>query len=95
MTAFRAMKSAGFNMEDTHPGERRFENMLVLPMIVFAAVFIDRLLKIESLPIPKMKSRNLQRISFFRYGYVNSSMTFGQMLKMMRPDRHKNVMCYG
>lgn len=64
MTAFRAMKSAGFNMEDTHSGERRFENILETPMIVFAAVFIDRLLKIESLPIPNMKSRNLQRMSF-------------------------------
>ena len=70
-TAFRAMKSAGFNMEDTHLGERRFENMLVLLMIAFAAVFIDGLLKIESLPIPMMKSRNVQRMSIFRYGYVN------------------------
>lgn len=70
-TAFRAMKSAGFNMEDTHLGERRFENMLVLLMIAFAAVFIDGLLKIESLPIPMIKSRNVQRMSIFRYGYVN------------------------
>lgn len=70
-TAFRALKSAGFNMEDTHLGEKRFENMLVLLMIAFAAVFIDGLLKIESLQIPMMKSRNIQRISIFRYSYVN------------------------
>ena len=70
-TAFRAMKSAGFNMEETHLGVKRFENMLTLLMIAFAAVFIDGLVKIESLPIPMMKSRNVQRISVFRYGYVN------------------------
>ena len=70
-TAFRALKSAGFNMEETHLGVKRFENMLTLLMIAFAAVFIDGLVKIESLPIPMMKSRNVQRISIFRYGYVN------------------------
>ena len=70
-TAFRALKSAGFNMEDTHLGEKRFENLLTLLMIAFAVVFIDGLLKIESLPIPMMKSRNVQRMSIFRYGYVN------------------------
>lgn len=70
-TAFRALKSAGFNMEETHPGEKRFENMLTLLMIALAAVFIDGILKIEALPIPMMKSRNVQRMSIFRYGYVN------------------------
>lgn len=70
-SAFRALKSAGFNMEETHLGAKRFENMLTLLMIAFAAVFIDGLVKIESLPIPMMKSRNVQRISIFRYGYVN------------------------
>lgn len=45
--------------------------MLVLLMIAFAAAFIDGLVKIESLPIPMMKKRNVQRMSIFRYGYVN------------------------
>jgi hypothetical protein len=70
-TAFRALKSAGFNMEETHLGVKRFENMLTLLMIAFAAVFIDGLVKIESLPIPMMKNPNVQRMSIFRYGYVN------------------------
>ena len=69
-TAFRGMKSAGFNMEDTHLGEKRFENMLTLIMIAFAAAFIKGLLKIRSLPIPLMKKRLVKRISIFRYGYV-------------------------
>lgn len=70
-TAFRGLKSAGFNMEDTHLNETRFENMLVLLMIAFAAAFIKGLVKIQSLPIPLLKKRQVQRISIFRYGYVN------------------------
>ena len=93
-TAFRGLKSAGFNIEDTHLGVRRFENMLTLLMIAFAAVFIDGLLKIQTLPIPLMKKRLVRRISIFRYGYVDFSMTFGQMLKIGRVCRPKNVMYY-
>lgn len=57
-------------MEDTHLGEMRFENMLTLLMIAFAAVFIEGLVKIQTLPISLMKNRQVQRISIFRYGYV-------------------------
>ena len=70
-TAFRGLKSAGFNMDDTHLGATYFENMPTLLMIAFAAVFIDGLLKIQTLPIPLMKKRLVRRISIFRYGYVN------------------------
>ena len=70
-TAFRGLKTAGFNMEDTHLGEERFRNMLTLLMIAFAAAFIEGLLRIQTLPIPMMKSRTVKRISIFRYGYVS------------------------
>lgn len=69
-TAFRGLKSAGFNMEETHLNETRFENMLVLLMIAFAAAFIEGLIKIESLPIQIKKKSLVQRISIFRYGYA-------------------------
>lgn len=68
-------------MEDTHLGEKRFENMLALLMIAFAAAFIDGLVKIESLPIPMMKNRNMRRMSIFRYGYVNLSHDFWSNVK--------------
>lgn len=70
-TAFRGLKTAGFNMEDTHLGEERFRNMLTMLMIAFAAAFIEGLLKIQTLPIPLMSNRNVRRISVFRYGYIN------------------------
>lgn len=69
-TAFRGLKTCGFNIEDTHLGEKRFENMLTLAMIAYAAAFIQGLIKIRSLPIPLMKKREVKRISIFRYGYV-------------------------
>lgn len=70
-TAFRGLKTAGFNMEQTHLNGKRFENLLVLLMIAFAAAFIEGLVRIESLPIPLIKKRNVRRISIFRYGYIN------------------------
>lgn len=70
-TAFRGLKSAGFNMEDTHLGQERFDNMLTLLMIAFAAVFLEGLLKVQTLPIPLIRNKEVQRISIFRYGYVN------------------------
>lgn len=82
-TAFRALKSAGFNMEDTHLGEKRFENMLTLLMIAFAAAFIEGLLKIQNFPIPLMKKRQVQRISIFRYGYVSLLHEFWANVKNM------------
>lgn len=56
-------------MEETQPGERRLENMLALLMIAFAPAFIDSLVRIKSLPIPMMKSMNVQHMSIFRYDY--------------------------
>lgn len=58
-------------MEETNFEEKRFENMHILLMIAFAAALIDGLVKIVALPIPMMKSRNVQQISIFRYDYVN------------------------
>lgn len=69
-TAFRGLKTCGFNMEDTHLGKERFENVLTLVMIAYASAFIKGLIKIKSLPIPMIKKKEVQRISIFRYGYV-------------------------
>ena len=70
-TAFRGLKTAGFNMEDTHLNDKRFENMLSLLMIAFAAAFLEGLLKIQELPIPLKKKEHVKRVSIFRYGYVS------------------------
>ena len=43
-TAFRTMKSAGFNMEETHlTTDGRFQNMLAIVLIAYACAFIDGL----------------------------------------------------
>lgn len=94
-TAFRGrLKSAGFNMEETHLNQTRFENMLVLLMIAFGAAFIEGLAKIESLPIPLMKNCNIRRISIFRYGYVCLLHDFWNTVKNESANLCKNVMYY-
>ena len=80
-TAFRGLKSAGFNMEDTHLNHTRFNNMLTLLMIAFAAAFINGLIRIRTLPIPIIKNRNVQRMSIFRYGYVDLLHDFWKNVK--------------
>lgn len=68
-TAFRAMKSAGFNMEETHlPLNGRFQNMLTIIMIAYACAFIYGLLKSRKHPIPLMKSNGRRRFSLFSWG---------------------------
>ena len=80
-TTFRGLKTAGFNMEDTHLNDERFENMLTLLMIAFAAAFIDGLLKLEILPIPMKKKEQVKRISIFRYGYISLLQDFWANVK--------------
>lgn len=67
--SFRAMKTAGFNMEETHlPLDGRFQNMLKLILIAFACAFIDGLIRIKEHPIPKMKRNGRKRFSIFSFG---------------------------
>lgn len=80
-TAFRGLKTAGFNMEDTHLNDIRFQNMLILLMIAFAAAFINGLLKIETLPIPLKKKEMVKRISIFRYGFISMLHDFWSNVK--------------
>ena len=68
-TAFRAMKSAGFNMEETHlPLNGRFENMLRLIFIAYACAFIEGLQRMKENPIPIMKKNGRRRFSIFSWG---------------------------
>lgn len=80
-TAFRGLKTAGFNMEDSHLNDKRFQNMLILLMIAFAAAFINGLLKIETLPIPLKKKEMVKRISIFRYGFISMLHDFWSNVK--------------
>jgi hypothetical protein len=76
-----------FDIQTSRSGRRHIlvksdsKNMLTLPMIAFAAGFIDGLIKIESMPIPMMKSRNVQHISIFRYTYASPRHDFWTNVK--------------
>lgn len=67
--SFKAMKSAGFNMEETHLSlDGHFQNMLKLILIAFACAFIDGLIRIREHPIPTMKRNGRKRFSIFSFG---------------------------
>lgn len=68
-TAFRAMKTAGFNMEQTHlPINGRFQNMLVIVLIAYACAFICGIVKARGNSIPIMRSNGRRRFSIFSWG---------------------------
>lgn len=67
--SFRALKTAGFNMEDTHlPLNGHFQNMLKLTIIAFACAFYDGLVRASVKGIPVMKSNGRHRFSLFSLG---------------------------
>lgn len=66
---FKAMKSNGFNMEQTHLAtDGHFQNMLKLVFVAYAAAYIDGLIRIKTLPIPIMKKYERKRFSIFSWG---------------------------
>lgn len=66
--SFRALKTAGFNMEDTHlPLNGHFQNMLRLMLIAFACAFYDGMVRSASKGIPVMKSNGRRRFSLFSF----------------------------
>ncbi len=68
-TAFRAMKTAGFNMEETHlPTNGRFQNMLAIILIAYACAFIQGLVRMRTKAIPVMRSNGRRRYSIFSWG---------------------------
>lgn len=68
-TAFRAMKTAGFNMEQTHlPTDGRFQNMLAIILIAYACAFIDGLIRTRIKKIPLIKRNGHKRFSIFSWG---------------------------
>jgi hypothetical protein len=74
-TAFRALKSSGFNIEDTHLTKLdRIEKMLSLVLIAFAwtyriGIFIDKIKPI------KIKKHGRRAYSYFKYGLIELSKT--------------------
>lgn len=68
-TAFRAMKTAGFNMEQTHlPIDGRFQNMLAIVLIAYACAFIEGLVRSRRRSIPIMRTNGRRRYSLFSLG---------------------------
>lgn len=68
-TTFRALKSGGFEIEQSHlPLDGRFQNMLAIIFIAYASIFIEGLVKAKKHSIPIMKSNGRKRYSIFTWG---------------------------
>jgi hypothetical protein len=68
-TMFKAMKTGGFNMEDTHLTDLgRLSKLLCLICITFALVYQVGVYKDANLKLIKVKKHGRKANSFFRYG---------------------------
>lgn len=68
-TSFRALKSGGFEIENSHlPLDGRFQSLLAIVLMAYACAFIEGLLKSVRCPIPIMKSNGRKRYSIFSWG---------------------------
>lgn len=67
--SFKALKTSGFNIEDSHlPLNGHFQNMLKLIFIAFACAFYDGLIRSSVKGIPVMKSNGRRWFSIFSFG---------------------------
>ncbi len=70
-TMFRAMKTSGFNLEDTHLKDlERISKLIALIAVAFVWVYrigIDKHLNIKKL---KIKKHGRRAFSFFKYGLI-------------------------
>lgn len=90
-TSFRAMKTAGFNMEQTHlPLNNRFQNMLAIILIAYACAYIEGLLRIRRSAIPVMRENGRRRFSIFTWGLDLLTATIWQHTIYDDNDAQKN-----
>lgn len=90
-TTFRAMKTVGFNMEQTHlPLNNRFQNMLAIILIAYACAYIEGLLRIRKNAIPIMRGNGRKRFSIFTWGLDLLTATIWQHIISRGNDGQKN-----
>ena len=90
-TAFRALKSSGFNIEDTHLTEPdRIEKLFSLVLIAFTWSYIIGI-ELDKINPIKIKKHGRRAYSFFKYGlnalakalYDNDIKAFGDYIKFL------------
>jgi hypothetical protein len=70
-TMFKAFKTSGFNLEDTHITDlNRISKMLSLISVAFIWAYIVGIYKHESLRPIKVKNHGRKQYSFFKYGLI-------------------------
>jgi hypothetical protein len=68
-TAFKALKSSGFNIEDTHLTDiKRIEKLFLLVMVAFAWAYVVGIYVHENIKQVKIKKHGNRAKSLFKYG---------------------------
>jgi hypothetical protein len=70
-TMFRALKTSGFNLEDTHLSDiERISRLLSLLCIAFIWAYLTGIYKHENIKPIKIKKHGRKAYSFFKYGLI-------------------------
>lgn len=70
-TMFRAMKSGGFNLEDTHSTDlERLSKLLAVLFIAFVWAYLAGIDKYENIKEIKIKKHERKAYIFFMYGFI-------------------------
>jgi hypothetical protein len=86
-TAFRALKSSGFNIEDTHLNDiTRIEKLFSLVMMAFAWAYIVGIFIHENLKPIKIKKHGNKAKSFFKCGLQTIATALLNPLARLDPD---------
>lgn len=92
-TMFRAMKSSGFNLEDTHLYDlERISKLIALVAIAFIWAYkvgIDKDLNIKEI---KRKKHGRKAYSFFKYGLIELTTAFVNNCSLARNKKFINIL---
>lgn len=87
-TMFKAMKSSGFNLEDTHLTDlERLSKLLAVVAIAFVWAYLAGIDKHENIKPIKVKKHGRKAYSFFRYGLIRIACALSNPINNSDLDR--------
>jgi hypothetical protein len=93
-TAFKALKSSGFNIEDTHLTElERIEKLLALVIVAFAWVYVTGIYMHENVKPVKIKKHGYFAKSLFKHGLETIATILLNPLATVKIDVFKFLSC--
>ncbi|MDR1542810.1 MAG: transposase, partial [Prevotellaceae bacterium] len=93
-TAFRAMKSSGFNIEDTHLADiDRIEKLFSIVMVAFARAYVVGIYVNDNVKPIRVKNDGKRVKSLFKYGLEFIAYYLNNPLAIIKVDIFKFLSC--